>query len=183
MTRKRTTPPATDDRDETTKATHCLCGAELLGSGRCAESGEWPRITWARVFKPALAAFEKVYFEIPAQPNVVCPFCRGALSWDGGCRGCYGSATPSDHATWTFPGKRFDRVGAHWVEIDGPRRACSPSENAAALELLDRVRRGAPIVGAFEELARILRGHGALPEGPDPRLMPQEDRDRHADDF
>jgi hypothetical protein len=179
---KRPKPTTQPDEPQEVKATHCYCSATLLASGRCSETGEWPRIVYARVYRPQLQAFEKAFMELPHQPGVVCPICRGSLGWDGGCRRCYGSSTPSDRTTWTFPGHRYEREGVHWIEVEGPRRACSPEENKAAMAVVKAVLAGATTGNAFERLQDVLAKHGRLPEGPDASLLSRDERERIADE-
>lgn len=174
MTKKRTEPQPPVPPQEVTP-THCYCGSPLSVSQRCAATGQWPRIVWAQVYRPALGHFEKAYFEVSHQPGVVCPFCRGLLDWDGGCSQCYGSNTPQDRNTWTFPGHRYERQGLHWEEIDGPRKACTREEHKAALAVVQGVLHGnLRITEAFERLQAALQAHGPLPEDPDPKLVEKD---------
>lgn len=90
----------------------------------------------------------------------VCPICRHALEWSGGCFGCHGSLTPDDRQTWTFPGDRYDTHdergrpignGQHWVwQATGPRLACRPEQNQEAAAMLARV------LGAFDPRTKTL---------------------------
>lgn len=86
----------------------------------------------------------------------VCPLCRQRLDWSGACQGCYGSATPGDLATWTFPGARHETHdengqpigdGQHWVKTDEPGRPAMTLEESSE---------------KAEELGRLLAmiGHG-----------------------
>lgn len=82
----------------------------------------------------------------------VCPICRHRLEWSGACYGCHGSETPSDRATWSFPGARYETHdedakpigdGQHRVKIAEPgRRACTPAENAAGFAEVRRLLAG-----------------------------------------
>lgn len=79
----------------------------------------------------------------------ICPRCRHPLDWSGACQGCYGSATPQDRATWTFPGARFETHdehgqplgdGQHWVKTDEPDRpAMTPQESGVKAKELARL--------------------------------------------
>lgn len=128
----------------------------------------------ARFFKQAYCQFDGAsldergwcaggngYPVTAGQPDV-CPFCRQPLDWSGGCVSCHGSFTPEDHYTWTFPGARYETHdekghaigdGQHWVlQAKGPRRACTPEQNAEAAKMLARV------LGVFAERANALHG-------------------------
>lgn len=101
---------------------------------------------------------------------IACPFCRQPLEWSGACFGCHGSAAHGEKETWTVPGHRYEthddqghRIGdgQHWVsQVQGPRPACSPQQNAAEAKML----------------ARVLSGIGTQPIVEKPRkLTPKED--------
>ena len=51
---------------------------------------------------------------LAAPPGPPCPICRGPLAWSGGCYQCYGSRTPADRTTWTFPGQPYALVSGHY---------------------------------------------------------------------
>lgn len=79
----------------------------------------------------------------------VCPRCRHPLDWSGGCLSCYGSPTPQDRATWTFPGARHDTHddegrpigdGQHWVKTAEPDRpAMTPEQSGAKARELSQL--------------------------------------------
>ncbi len=79
----------------------------------------------------------------------VCPICRGQLEWSGACFGCHGTAMPTDRASWSFPGARYETHdeggkalgdGQHCVKIaEAGRRACTPEENRAGFAEVQRV--------------------------------------------
>lgn len=113
----------------------CACGAERLSSGRCGETGRWPRYVWRREGK------ERFTLTVPCP--FACPLCAAPLAWHGGCEQCHGSLTPWDRDTWAFPGERYERDGSgHWEPIDGPRAACTRAQNRDAAALVKRVLNG-----------------------------------------
>jgi len=67
--------------------------------------------------------------------GVACPHCRGPLDWDGGCNRCHGCTTGRKE-DWTFPGDKYELQKGHWQRVEGPRRACTPEENAAGFAKL-----------------------------------------------
>ena len=83
----------------------------------------------------------------------VCPHCRARLTWDGGCDRCFGSATPRDRETWTFPGDRYDLAmvpredgtpggtpEGHYERVAlGPRPVASEAVALAALAEIQRM--------------------------------------------
>jgi hypothetical protein len=79
----------------------------------------------------------------------VCPFCRRRLEWSGACYGCHGSEMPSERATWSFPGARYETHdedgkpisdGQHRVKVAEPSHwACTPAENAAGFAEVQRL--------------------------------------------
>ena len=97
-------------------APHCpLDGAALDRDGSCPRGGGFP---------------------LTMRCPFACPFCRQPLEWSGGCLHCDGSATPSDRATWTIPGARYEfddehgrprGDGQHWIRAS-PAPARSPLE-------------------------------------------------------
>jgi hypothetical protein len=77
----------------------------------------------------------------------VCPLCRLPLEWDGRCEHCHGCLT-GERLDWTFPGDSYDCYddhgkpigdGVHWVKTDGPRTACTPTENAENAAMVQRI--------------------------------------------
>lgn len=113
----------------------CACGQPRLASGRCQETGLWPRYVWRREGKERFTLAVKCPF--------ACPVCAQPLEWHGGCYQCHGSATPWDRDTWTFPGDRYERTEeGHWEKIDRPHPACTPAQNRAAAEIVRRVLAG-----------------------------------------
>src|SRR5882724_1007382 len=98
-----------------TRQKRCDCGASVLASGLCSETGCYP----ASMLACPLA----------------CPVCRGPLEWDGGCHRCYGALDTRRRVEWCFPGDRFEVQGLHRLKIEGPRRCCAPEENRAALDV------------------------------------------------
>ena len=117
MPRKRGDPilPATG-----TKKSLCDCGSPLLASGRCSDSGHYPASL--------------------TQPPFACPICRGSLDWQGGCHRCFGSPTPGDRNTWTFPGDDYEVSGFHRVKVaSGPRKCCTPAQSHAAGKIVQSV--------------------------------------------
>ncbi len=95
-----------------------VCGGTQDEKGFCATGGGYPG-TMACPF--------------------VCVFCHQSLSWDGGCSWCFGTHTPSDRATWTFPGDEYQREKGHWVMVAGPQKACSPEQNSACRDIVRAV--------------------------------------------
>jgi hypothetical protein len=83
----------------------------------------------------------------------VCSRCRRALSWNGGCDGCKGSATPSDRATWRFEGDYYEPVdtgpqyGHYLRRSRGPAAAPSVDDVAGYIAALRAVvgRIGRPV--------------------------------------
>jgi len=69
---------------------------------------------------------------------LACPICRGPLGWDGGCERCHG-CTSGQREDWAFPGDRYELDKGHWQKVDGPRKACTPEENAAGFARLRAV--------------------------------------------
>lgn len=63
-----------------------------------------------------------------------------------------------------MPGDCYETVGAHRVKVCGPRRCCTPQENAAALGLIKEILARA-IDGemAGEVLTGIMIEHNPLP--------------------
>ncbi len=87
----------------------CYCGGPRLASGICERTGGYP-------------ATYSCHF--------ACPICRARLDWSGGCDQCHG-CTSGRREDWTFPGDRYELTDGHWHWVDGPRKACTPEENAA----------------------------------------------------
>ena len=87
----------------------CDCGASLLASGLCSATGGYPATSSC---------------------PLACPICRGPLAWDGGCERCHGCTT-GRREDWAFPGDRYELDKGHWQRVDGPRKACTPEQNAA----------------------------------------------------
>lgn len=105
------------------EGTHCICGAPLLASGLCQDTGLYPTIKqkWTSLGgRPG-------WFTGDSRCPFKCPICSESLRWDGGCFNCFGSFTPQDRNTWRFPGDRYDREDGnqHWVKTEGPRDAVS----------------------------------------------------------
>jgi len=94
--------------------TLCDCGASLLASGLCSAAGGYPATSSC---------------------PLACPICRGPLAWDGGCERCHGCTT-GRREDWTFPGDRYELDKGHWQRVDGPRKACTPAQNAAGFAQL-----------------------------------------------
>jgi hypothetical protein len=118
--------------------TLCDCGALLLASGLGSATGGYPGTT--------------------ACP-LACPLCRGLLSWDGGCERCHG-CTSGRREDWTFPGDRYELDTAHWQRVDGPRRACTPEQNAAGFAAVRA------ILQAGDARRAESSGHGLPPVDP-----------------
>lgn len=74
--------------------------------------------------------------------QTACPYCRGLLSWSGGCGRCFGTTTSADRRTWTFPGDRYEcddeqgrprGDGRHWILVaKGPRPVYRPTQTESA---------------------------------------------------
>lgn len=86
-----------------------------------------------------------------------CPYCRGALEWDGGCLRCHGCGT-GERGDWSFPGARYDRYddhgqpigdGQHWVLTDPTRDrpVSSRSDADTRLAAIQRILAAAPAKG------------------------------------
>ncbi len=127
---------------EVGKEKTCGCGAPLLASGRCSDTGEYPS---------------------SGRCPIVCPACRGALQWDGGCFRCHGSPE-TQREGWAFPGSRYGRHGHHMLPIDGSRRACSHEENTRAHALVQAVlSREMDVATALGALDEVMEAHGGIP--------------------
>ena len=126
------TPQPKDEDRHPRHGDRCACGSQLeLTTIRCAATGLCPRYVWRQEGREP--------FTLATPCPYACPTCRHALSWNGGCLTCYGSANSGDRDTWTFPGDRYERDSYHWVKVDGPRRAVSPLENMQAAHILARL--------------------------------------------
>lgn len=89
------------------------------------------------------------------QPTV-CPYCRQRLEWLGACFGCYGSETPTDRLTWTFPGARYETHddngrpigdGCHLVKTaEAFRRVCTPAEMKTGFDAVQNILAKAPVM-------------------------------------
>ena len=116
-----------DRRQDSRQARTCDCSARLLASGLCSATGGYPA---------------------SARCPHACPICRGPLGWEGGCERCHGCTT-GQREDWTFLGDRYELDKGHWQKVDGPRKACTPEQNAAGfaairtlLGRVDYLRRG-----------------------------------------
>lgn len=119
------------------RRTRCSCGAELMASGLCSETGGYP---------------------LGMTCPFACPMCRQSLSWEGACFSCHGTST-GRREDWTMPGDRYEPVEGHWQRIlAGPRRACTVAENKAASALLNAVM--ARRMGADEALEKLAQLFG-----------------------
>ncbi len=98
-----------------------ICGGWLDEKGFCATGGGYP-VTMLCPF--------------------VCPFCRKLLKWDGACMFCFGSHTPEDRATWTFPGDEYQVEGGHWINQGSANEVCTPQQNIACMEVVRLVLDG-----------------------------------------
>ncbi len=99
----------------------CSCGGYLDEWGYCATGGGYP---------------------ITQACPLVCPLCRSALTWGGGCTSCKGTSTRADRTSWTFPGDLYEVQRGHWVKVGGPQKACTPDQNKACALIVDKVLAG-----------------------------------------
>ena len=85
-------------------------------------------------------------FALDAKCPFVCPLCRSALTWSGGCDSCKGTGrSPAPRELWAFPGDRYEPQGGHFVRVCGPRKACTPEENKAGLKAIRAILADAPV--------------------------------------
>jgi hypothetical protein len=84
-------------------------------------------------------------FTIPCP--FVCPLCRGALDWTGGCGACHGTNT-GERSRWSFPGDGYythdpegRRIGdgKHYVKQQGPRPAAEKAVNSESANMIARI--------------------------------------------
>lgn len=61
-----------------------------------------------------------------------CPLCRHALTWDGRCFACHGTAT-GEREAWAIPGDQYELAGGHWRKVEGSRECLPPEENRRRL--------------------------------------------------
>lgn len=134
------------DRSPQTGPKRCTCGSSLDATGTCLMTGCYPG--WLEA------------------PPVSCPFCRGPLSWHGGCLRCYGTLTPSERESWSIPGDYYVLRDQHYQKVaTGPRKVCSKGENLGAKRILDRVWLGQVTVEqALGLLDEAMDRHGGIPE-------------------